>query len=265
MDILDLVKFTKLDRITGTRGIVRTDGCMFTEMDESLKNEIKQLESITGDTLYAIEHGCSQVINFISNLEKNATNELKIVYDDMANNNVMIKELDLKDFKIYSKIYYNKYYDRERLIILVFMNVKKVDLPFLNKTALSNESRIYITLDEYNNVYKFPLLRYPTPIKDFFKWLKKKKKISKKVKIMFDRNESFGSCSGWIPKKNIKTDGEIQDYIKILEEEGKKENSTFKYTKTIQRWKNEINEVTITQDDINLYISEANNRYKIYR
>ena len=82
---------------------------------------------------------------------------------------------------------------------------------------------------------------------------------------MFDRNESFGSCSGYIPKKNIKTESEIQDYIKVLEEEGNKKNSIFKYTKTIQRWKNEINNVIITQDDINQYIAEANNRYKIYR
>lgn len=261
MDILELVKFIKLDRITGTRGIVRTDGCMFTEMDEYTKDLIKQLESITGETLYAIEHGCSQIMDFISNLEKNAPNELKIVYDDMANNNVMIKELDLKDFKIYSKIYYNKYYDREGLI--VFMNVKKVDLPFLKKTTLSNESRIYITLDEDYNVYKFPFLNYPTPIKDFFKWLKKKKKISEKVKIVFDRNESFDRYSGWIPKKNIKTESEIQDYIEENERNNNNKNSI--YTNTIQRWKNEIKDVTITQDDINQYITEANNRYKIYR
>lgn len=37
MEILELVKQTKLDRITGTRSIVRTDGSSFTEIDESTK------------------------------------------------------------------------------------------------------------------------------------------------------------------------------------------------------------------------------------
>lgn len=141
----------------------------------------------------------------------------------------------------------------------VYMNVKRVDLPFLKTPTLGKESRIYITIAENHEIYKFPKLIYPNPIKDFFKWLKKKKKISIKVKSVYDRNESFESCSG-VPKRNIKGEEEILEYIKELEG-----NTSWSwYCSWANKLKN-IKDITITQEDINDYISEAKNRYKIYR
>lgn len=91
--------------------------------------------------------------------------------------------------------------------------------------------------------------------------MKKKKKISIKVKSVYDRNESFESCSGWVvPKRNIKGEEEILEYIKELEG-----NTSWSwYCSWANKLKN-IKDITITQEDINDYISEAKNRYKIYR
>lgn len=93
---------------------------------------------------------------------------------------------------------------------------------------------------------------YPNPIKDFFKWLKKKKKISIKVKSIYDRNESFENCLGF-PKRNIKGEGEILEYIKELE-------GDTSWRSWCSDWANKfknIKDITITQEDINDYISEA--------
>lgn len=90
--------------------------------------------------------------------------------------------------------------------------------------------------------------------------MKKKKKISIKVKSVYDRNESFESCSGGVPKRNIKGEEEILEYIKELEG-----NTSWSwYCSWANKLKN-IKDITITQEDINDYISEAKNRYKIYR
>lgn len=73
----------------------------------------------------------------------------------------------------------------------VYIDAKRVDLPFLKTPTLGKESRIYIVVTEDYEIYKFPKLMYPNPIKDFFKWLKKKKKISIKVnQYMIEMNPS---------------------------------------------------------------------------
>lgn len=260
MEILELVKQTKLDRITGTRSIVRTDGSSFTEIDESTKKKLEELDSITGKTLYLIEHGCSQVIDFLDNLEENNSPDLVVTLDDSADGGWIIKTVDFGDFKIYEVINstsprYFKWWGRT-----ILMDVRKVDLPYLKQTTLSKVSRIYIAMDDSYGLYKFPSLMYPSPIKDFFKWLKKKKKISVKIRSVFDRNETFESYSGWMMKRNIKSESEIPEYIQDV----KNNDKHGWYGGWIRHLEN-VKDITITQDDINLYISEANNRYKVYR
>lgn len=85
--------------------------------------------------------------------------------------------------------------------------------------------------------------------------------VQDEVKSIYDRNESFENCLGWVPKRNIKGEGEILEYIKELE-------GDTSWRSWCSDWANKfknIKDITITQEDINDYISEAKNRYKIYR
>lgn len=53
----ELVKKTKLDRITGTRSVTRKDGYMFVELSEGDKKDLETIDNLTGKTLYIVEHG----------------------------------------------------------------------------------------------------------------------------------------------------------------------------------------------------------------
>ena len=59
----ELVKKTKLDRITGTRSVTRKDGYMFVELSEGDKKDLETIDNLTGKTLYIVEHGASQVMD----------------------------------------------------------------------------------------------------------------------------------------------------------------------------------------------------------
>lgn len=260
MKLEELIKKTKLDRITGTRSVVR-EGEDFIALDESDKKLLNELDNITGKTLYLIEHGYSPVVYFIRDLEDNNSPELRRIY---KSTDKAVDMIDFGEFKIYRVV------DLDLLSYSisiswrysgnVYIDAKRVDLPFLKTITPGKDSRIYIIMDEEHNIYKLPELIYPSPIKDFFKWLKKKKKISIKVKAVFDRNETFDNYPGWAPKRNIKKESEIIGYI----EDVKNNNKYGWLNGWINKLKN-IKDINITQEDINLYISEANNRYKVYR
>lgn len=252
----ELVKKTKLDRITGTRSVTRKDGYMFVELSEGDKKDLETIDNLTGKTLYIVEHGASQVMDLFEE-----GNSQVVIDDSTGKTGLVVNAIDISgDFMLYQVKDTNKPDTFRWWNTKVYMNVKRVDLPFLKTPTLGKESRIYITIAENHEIYKFPKLIYPNPIKDFFKWLKKKKKISIKVKSVYDRNESFESCSGWVPKRNIKGEEEILEYIKELEG-----NTSWSwYCSWANKLKN-IKDITITQEDINDYISEAKNRYKIYR
>lgn len=44
----ELVKKTKLDRITGTRSVTRTDGYMFVELSEGDKKDLETIDNLQG-------------------------------------------------------------------------------------------------------------------------------------------------------------------------------------------------------------------------
>lgn len=253
----ELVKKTKLDRITGTRSVTRKDGYMFVELSEGDKKDLETIDNLTGKTLYIVEHGASQVMDLFEE-----GNSQVVIDDSTGKTGLAVNVIDISgDFMLYRVKDTNKPDTFRWWNTKVYIDAKRVDLPFLKTPTLGKESRIYMVVTEDYEIYKFPKLMYPNPIKDFFKWLKKKKKISIKVKSICDRNESFENCLGWVPKRNIKGEGEILEYIKELE-------GDTSWRSWCSDWANKfknIKDITITQEDINDYISEAKNRYKIYR
>lgn len=261
----ELVKKTKLDRITGTRTVTRYEGAIFGELSEEQKKDLEIADNLTGKTLYQIEHGAS----LVRDLFEDNTQEIKeIINDSTGKTGLTVRAIDISgDFMLYQIVGSGEKSGTFRWwSTQIYMDVKRVDLPFLRIPALEKNQRIYIVMTSDYRFYKFPKLLYPTPIKDFFKWLKKKKKISITVKMVFDRNENIEGYPGIYPKRNIKEELEISEYIKDLEEYDNNGKSNWKmYTNLINKLKNQLEDITITQEDINDYISEAKNRYKIYR
>lgn len=252
MKPIELVKKTKLDRITGTRTVTRCEGTEFVELSESEKRDLEIVDNLTGKTLYQIEHGASPVMDLFED-----ENNSQVISED---NGLTVRAIDVEDFMLYQVVDSGKPGIFRWWNTNVYIDAKRVDLPFLNTPTLGKDQRIYIAMTEGFDLYKFPKLLYPTPIKDFFKWLKRKKKISINVKTVLDRNEKIDNIR---PKRNIKEESEIQGFIKDLEEVDN--NSKYRWHKNYILRLKTMKDIVITQNDINDYITEAGNRYKIYR
>ena len=262
MKIKEFVKATsyKIDKLFGSRSENACNPDVEYDQYTADIDSIKVIENLTGETIYDIIKGASPLSDFIQdNLDKTT-----IISNDSAGRE--IGKLSFEDFNVYFSTYISGVSGEKYVSRQVFMNVRRVDLPLKNDIKPSKESRLYIFRGKDNKIYKLPLLPYPKNIVDFIKWLRTSKKISTTPREVWNKTDNISNWGEWnkafsIPKFNLKTQEDIDNYIDYLD------NDFFpKYQpkNKVVLLKNPI-EIKVTNEDITKFIYEVNNRYKIYR
>lgn len=255
----------------------------------------KKLESITGKSIYVIDKGNSFVGDFIDDLEYSNPTEVIDLGD--------FKEVKFKDFSLYRETsgsggwYPQAFMDAKEIILppkstvekgqkrlyILYVGDKYFKLPELEypkiiaqfiKWAKKKKKLTFAKADDIwnhsNNIVladkdSYPIVRPEDPTDtDRIDWYR-----------------TGLSCDGY-PARNIKTEDDLVAYNNWLLGDYKKlvEKSNAAYKKVFKndswRWKREMNIpipgkldptpiTTITQDDIDQFISEVNNRYKVSR
>lgn len=250
----------------------------------------KKLESITGKSIYVIDKGSSFVGDFIDDLEYSNPTEVIDLGD--------FKEVKFKDFSLYhekSGWWRQTFMDAKEIILppksivekgqkrlyILYVGDKYLKLPELEypkiivqfiKWAKKKKKLTFAKADDIwnhsNNVVlvdknSYPILHPEDQDTDRIDWYR-----------------TGLSCDGY-PARNIKTEDDLVAYNNWLLGDYKKlvEKSNAAYKKAFKGnsgWKWEMNVpipgkldpteiTTITQDDVDQFISEVNNRYKVSR
>jgi hypothetical protein len=157
----------------------------------------------------------------------------------------------------------------------IYMNVRRIVLPPKKTIEVGKTKRLYV-LKDGKNLYKTPMLLFPPSPKELIKWLRKKKKIGVgKDTEIWNHNETLDKWSfSYTPMKNIKSEEDLTDYNGWIETEyrdwivnvynknwtriefqGKPERAV-KINPTL---------LEIKQEDIDQFVIDYNNRFKIER
>ena len=233
----------------------------------------KDLERITGKAIYAIDKGESFVGHFIDDLKDSNPSEVIDLGD--------YEEVKFKDFSLYLKK--SRWWGSRR----AYMDVKEIILP-PKSTVEKGQKRLYI-LYVGGEYFKLPELEYKAD--DIWNHSHNVVLVDKdsypivqlKDQTDTDRIDWYrtGLSGKGYPARNIKTEDDLiaynnwllGDYKTLVE----KSNAAYKKAfKGNSGWDWEKNVLipgkldptpitTITQDDVDQFISEVNNRYKVSR
>lgn len=242
----------KLDSIHGNRGNVPKDSYYLYEMDlKADATELEKAEHIAKEKLWLVDKGESFVYDFMGKHDG----------VDLGNNCTRYDfEQDVRFYRI--------------RFLGIYMNVRRVVLPPKKTVEVGKTKRLYI-LKDWRNLYKTPMLLFPPSLKELLKWLKKKKKIKlgKDIEI-WNHNETLDSWTyTYTPMKNIKSEEDLIDYNNWIETEyrdwidnvhskewrnvrGMDKSKAVKINPTI---------LEITQEDVDQFVVDYNNRFSVER
>ena len=243
----------KLDSIHGNRGNVPDDSYYLYEMDlKADATELEKAEHMAKEKLWMIDKGES------------------FVWDFMAGHEVEEMEGGGRKYEFEQDV---RFYYFPRLGI--YMNVRRIVLPPKKTVEVGKTKRLYV-LKDGRNLYKTPMLLFPPSPKELIKWLRKKKKIGVgKDTEIWNHNETLEKWHiSYTPMKNIKSEEDLIDYNGWIETEyrdwivnvynknwtriefqGKPERAV-KINPTL---------LEIKQEDIDQFVTDYNNRFKIER
>ena len=157
----------------------------------------------------------------------------------------------------------------------LYMNVRRIILPPKKTVEVGKTKRLYV-LKDGKSLYKTPMLLFPPSPKELLKWLRKKKKIKVgKDTEIWNRNETLDKWNiSYTPMKNIKSEEDLIDYNRWIETEYRDwiVNVYNKYwTRREFQGRHEravkINPTLreIKQEDIDQFVIDYNNRFKVER
>lgn len=280
---------TKLDSLHGNKGANTYDLiCQYgySEDEHEVKN-LKALETKLGESLWHVDKGESALVSLIGSLDPDK---------DLGEKNGIKYLCFEQDVRVY--IGGSRSWSYE-----LYMNVRRVVLPPKKPIETKGKERLWIYY--WNGAYyKLPFLKYPSSVKDFLKWLGKKKLISAKPSeieiwnknVSVTKEEEIYDMSDPCPRspkgiasvpdtyinqhkpmRNIKTESELKAYNEWLLGEHKTwiKKVYNPYSKKNSWHGSTINpdtitelkpiEVPITQDTIDKFVSEYNGKFKIER
>lgn len=142
----------------------------------------------------------------------------------------------------------------------IFIDVPAVMLNTVAQGKVST-ARAYLvqSYNPYDRGYQFftlPELNYPTNMKKFLKWIKESGKGFTEVPT--SSLELW--CKDGRDKKNLTTDKEIQDWLKAAKSKRFLEDKYNLPAKISIDYSNLLQPVDITQDDVDYYITEYNQK-----
>ena len=242
----------KLDSIHGNRGNLPENSSYLYEMDlKADATELEKAEHMAKEKLWMIDKGASFVWEFMRRHNG----------EDLGNGN------ERYDFEQEVRFYY-----LPRLGL--FMNVRRIVLPPKKTVEVGKTKRLYVLRDG-KNLYKTPMLLFPPSPKYLIKWLREKKKIKLgKDTEIWNHNETLDTMvHSYTPMKNIKSEEDLVDYNDWIETEYRDwiENVHNKFWTRIRVMDKskaiKINPtlLDIKQEDIDQFVINYNNRFKIER
>ena len=250
---IDFVKELEgnLDSIHGNRGNISEDSYYLYEMDlKADATELERAEHIAKEKLWLVGKGESFVYKFMKkhdgvDLENNCTRY---------------------DFEQNIRFYYIR-------SLGIYMNIHRVVLPPKKTIEVGKTKRLYI-LKDGKNLYRTPMLLFPPSPKELIKWLKKKKKIKLGKVEIWNHNETLDIWTyTYTPMKNIKSEEELVDYNNWIETEYRDwitnvHSKEWKEVRVLDKSKAvKINPslLTITQEDVDQFVEDYNNRFSVER
>lgn len=253
--LVDFVKSLtgKLDSIHGNRGNLPEDSPYLYEMDLCANaSDLEKAEHIAKEKLWMIDKGESFVWDFMQKCN-----------EESIEKGEMVKLEFEQDVRFY-------YLPRLGL----FMNVRRIVLPPKKTVEVGKTKRLYVLRDG-RNLYKTPMLLFPPSPKELLKWLRKKKKIKLgKDTEIWNHNETLDTMvHTYTPMKNIKSEEDLSDYNGWIETEYRNwiENVHNKFwTRVCVMDKSKAVKINptlleIKQEDIDQFVTDYNNRFKIER
>ena len=242
LTVKELVDKTGLEKITASNSVYRGEGGMFYNVDEQTLESIRKLENEIGESLYLIDKGYSALVDIITDNN-----------DDT---------LEFENFKVYTLLSEGT----SGYCCGLVMNAKEVILPPKKTIESGKKIRLYVFRGEDGKLYKMPPLQYPRAVKDFSKWLKRRRIITVKPKYFFNITEDISDWGEWrkkhsVPMWNLDSEEKIKEYVEFLEEDYLPK---YQPSQKVVLLKNLI-EINVKQGDIDNYISETNNRYVVKR
>lgn len=242
----------KLDSIHGNRGNLPENSPYLYEMDlKADATELEKAEHMAKEKLWMIDKGESFVYDFMRGHNG----------EDLGNGN------ERYDFEQEVRFYY-----LPRLGL--FMNVRRIVLPPKKTVEVGKTKRLYV-LKDGKNLYKTPMLLFPPSPKELLKWLRKKKKIKLgKDTEIWNHNETLDMWTyTYTPMKNIKSEEDLTDYNGWIETEYRDwiinfQNKEWKNVRVLDKSKAvKINPtlIEIKQEDIDQFVAEYNDRFKVER
>ena len=243
----------RLDSIHGNRGNLPEDSSYLYEMDLCANaSELEKAEHIAKEKLWLIDKGESFVYDFMKEHEGEEMGDGKLKYEFE------------QDVRFYCLSHYGLY-----------MNVRRIVLPPKKTVEVGKTKRLYV-LKDGKNLYKTPMLLFPSSLKDLLKWLKKKKKIGiGKDAEIWNHNEILDKWYiSYTPMRNIKSEEDLADYNKWVETEYRDwivNVYNKNWTRIEFQGKPEravkINPILleIKQEDIDQFVIDYNNRFKVER
>jgi hypothetical protein len=243
----------KLDSIHGNRGNVPEDSYYLYEMDlKADATELEKAEHIAKEKLWLVDKGESFVYDFMRGHNG----------EDLGNGN------ERYDFEQEVRFYCLRG-------LGIYMNVRRIVLPPKKTVEVGKTKRLYVLRDG-REFWKTPSLLFPSSPKDLLKWLRKKKKIKLgKDTEIWNHNETLDKWRiSYTPMKNIKSEEDLSDYNGWIETEYRDwivNVYNKNWTRIEFQGKPEravkINPILleIKQEDIDQFVIDYNNRFKIER
>ena len=243
----------RLDSIHGNRGNLPEDSPYLYEMDlKADATELEKAEHIAKEKLWMIDKGESFVWDF---MKKHNEGEYK--KGEMVN----------LEFEQDVRFYYLPK-------LGLYMNVRRIVLPPKKIVEVGKTKRLYVLRDG-KNLYKTPMLLFPPSPKELIKWLRKKKKIKLgKDTEIWNHNETLDMWTyTYTPMKNIKSEEDLIDYNGWIETEFRDwitnvHSKEWKNVRVLDKSKAiKINPtlLEIKQEDIDQFVTDYNNRFKVER
>ena len=242
----------RLDSIHGNRGNLPENSPYLYEMDlKADATELEKAEHMAKEKLWMIDKGGSFVWDFM--LEHDGI--------EIEGGKMIKFEQDIRFYLFPGHGLY--------------MNVRRIILPPKKTVEVGKTKRLYV-LKDGKSLYKTPMLLFPPSPKELLKWLRKKKKIKVgKDTEIWNRNETLDKWYiSYTPMKNIKSEEDLIDYNSWIETEYRDwiVNVYNKYwTRREFQGKPEravkINPtlLEIKQEDIDQFVIDYNNRFKVER
>ena len=242
----------RLDSIHGNRGNLPENSPYLYEMDlKADATELEKAEHMAKEKLWMIDKGESFVLYFM--LEHDGI--------EIEGGKMIKFEQDIRFYLFPGHGLY--------------MNVRRIILPPKKTVEVGKTKRLYV-LKDGKSLYKTPMLLFPPSPKELLKWLRKKKKVKVgKDTEIWNRNETLDKWNiSYTPMKNIKSEEDLIDYNSWIETEYRdwivnvyNKNWTRREFQGKPERAVKINPtlLEIKQEDIDQFVIDYNNRFKVER